>query len=132
MTNPGEIVRRYFDAFYAGDSATARQHLADDFSFIGPDARFSSPNDFIKASAHVGRRVKSIESCPRRMLEKAQRNLQTQPLPAAAIFRDSHRVKDAQMRGSAGCGARREIPSREVWPVTPPGSGPDGVTLSPI
>jgi len=131
MTNPGEIVRRYFDAFYAGDSATARQHLADDFSFIGPDARFSSPNDFIKASAHVGRRVKSIESCPRLVLEKAQRNLQTQPPRCSDLprFASCERYPNARVRM-----LRREAKNsfREGWPVTPPGSGPGGVTLAPI
>jgi hypothetical protein len=61
MSRPCDIVRRYFDAFYAGDSATARQYLADDFSFVGPEARFSSADNFIKASAHVSRAVKSVE-----------------------------------------------------------------------
>jgi YHS domain-containing protein len=61
MTQTPEIIERYHQAFYGGDAATARQYLADEFSFEGPAGTIHGPDAFLRASAHVGRGVKSTE-----------------------------------------------------------------------
>lgn len=60
MNDAGRIVEDYLHAFYAG-AAGARKLLADDFSFVGPSARFDGADAFLKASAHVAPGVTRIE-----------------------------------------------------------------------
>src|SRR5215211_4730871 len=55
-----DTVEQYLNAFYTGDSATARQYLADDLSFSGPSASFASAEAFLRASAHVGSGVRAV------------------------------------------------------------------------
>jgi YHS domain-containing protein len=62
MPNNGEIVERYVTALYAGDYETARQYLAQDVSFRGPAASFSSADDYLKATQHAVRAVKHVDT----------------------------------------------------------------------
>ena len=48
------------DGAYGGDPDTARQYLADDLSFQGPAARFSSADAYVRASEHAVRAVKRL------------------------------------------------------------------------
>ena len=60
MYDAGRIVEDYLRAFYAG-APEARKLLADDFTFVGPSARFDGADAFLKASAHVAPSVTRIE-----------------------------------------------------------------------
>ncbi len=60
MNGAGRIVEDYLHAFYAG-AADVRKLLADDFSFVGPSARFDGADAFLKASAHVAPSVTRVE-----------------------------------------------------------------------
>jgi len=62
MANARDIVERYFDAFWSGDSQTARRYLADDLTFVGPAAEFSSADVYLRASEHARRAVKGVET----------------------------------------------------------------------
>jgi YHS domain-containing protein len=62
MRQEKETVEQYLHAFYTGDSATARRYLADDLMFSGPSASFSSADAFLRASAHVGSRVRAVHT----------------------------------------------------------------------
>src|SRR5690242_11077336 len=61
MTNSAEIVERYLGALYGGDPQTARQHLADNLSFRGPAASFSSADEYLRATEHAVRIVSGLE-----------------------------------------------------------------------
>lgn len=61
MANARDIVEQFFSAFYRGDDQTARQYLADDLSFSGPAATFSTADEYLKVSGHVGRMAKGVE-----------------------------------------------------------------------
>lgn len=60
MADPKMIVERFVAAYYGGDRPTARRYLADDLSFAGPAATFSTADDFLRASAHVARGVQAV------------------------------------------------------------------------
>ena len=45
-----EIATAFLDAFTAKDFEGARSHLADDFAFQGPIARYESAEDFLAGS----------------------------------------------------------------------------------
>lgn len=61
MTDARAIVERYFGAFWGGDTHTARRCLADDLSFSGPGAAFTSADAYRRASEHARRVVKGVE-----------------------------------------------------------------------
>jgi YHS domain-containing protein/ketosteroid isomerase-like protein len=61
MANARDIVDQYFTAFYAGDGQTARQYLADDVSFRGPAATFSTADNYLRAAAHAVRAAKGVQ-----------------------------------------------------------------------
>jgi len=55
-----DIVEQYLHAFYTGNSATARRYLANGLAFSGPNASFASAEAFLRASAHVGSSVRTV------------------------------------------------------------------------
>lgn len=61
MASVLETVNRFRTAFYGGDTATARDLLADDFVFTGPAVTIRGPDNFIKASRHVVRGLEAVE-----------------------------------------------------------------------
>lgn len=62
VANARDIVERYFDAFWDGDSQTARKYLADALSFVGPAASISGADLYLRASEHARRAVKGVET----------------------------------------------------------------------
>src|SRR5579859_6759416 len=64
MTDAREIVTRYLDAVYGGDAPTTtpRRYLADRFSFAGPAARIADPDQYLRATEHVARAVRRVET----------------------------------------------------------------------
>ncbi len=70
MRSTRETVEQYMRAFYAGDHQTARHYLSDDLVFSGPSASFSSPDAFLRASAHVAKSVSTVQ--PHKVFVDAQ------------------------------------------------------------
>jgi YHS domain-containing protein len=62
MANARDIVEQYFAAFWAEDSQTARDYLADDLSFSGPAAAFTGADVYLQATAHVRRGVHGLQT----------------------------------------------------------------------
>jgi Cu+-exporting ATPase len=62
MSNAREIVERFVDALYAGQSQTARRFLRDDLRFSGPAASFASAEAYLRASHHVAAMVRAVET----------------------------------------------------------------------
>jgi YHS domain-containing protein/ketosteroid isomerase-like protein len=56
-----DIVERYFAAVWGGDTRAARRYLADDLSFAGPGAAFTTADAYLRASEHARRGVKTVE-----------------------------------------------------------------------
>lgn len=48
MADIRDTVIAYLDALYAGDVTTARQYLAEQFSFTGPAVQFSDPDRYLR------------------------------------------------------------------------------------
>jgi YHS domain-containing protein/ketosteroid isomerase-like protein len=61
MSDARTIVEVYLRALYSGDRRTARQQLADDVSFEGPAARFTSADEYLTATEHAVRAVTHVE-----------------------------------------------------------------------
>jgi SnoaL-like domain len=61
MANAQDIVEQYFSALYGRETQTARQYLADDLSFSGPAATFSSADQYLRATAHAVEAVRRVE-----------------------------------------------------------------------
>jgi MerR family transcriptional regulator, copper efflux regulator len=61
MATARDVVEQYLNAFYSPNHQTARRYLADDFSFSGPAASFSSPDEFLKVSGHVSHGVRAVQ-----------------------------------------------------------------------
>jgi YHS domain-containing protein len=57
-----DIVERYFAAIWGGDSQAARRYLADDLSFSGPGAAFTTADAYLRASEHARRAAKGVET----------------------------------------------------------------------
>jgi YHS domain-containing protein len=53
--------RAYLQAFYRGDVAVARAHLADDLAFVGPSATLKGAEAFLRLAAHVAPGVKAVD-----------------------------------------------------------------------
>src|SRR5689334_23472905 len=62
MSQPREVVERFRDALYDGDSQRARQFLAEDLSFHGPAAHFLGADAYITATEHVAAAVQEVET----------------------------------------------------------------------
>lgn len=56
-----ETVINFLNAFYLGDRDEAKRYLADDFSFRGPTASFSTAEEYLKSSEHAKRLLRGIE-----------------------------------------------------------------------
>jgi YHS domain-containing protein len=61
MTDIRTTVVGYVDAVYGGDTTTARDYLAAQFSFIGPATQFSDPDRYLRATEHAARAVRIVE-----------------------------------------------------------------------
>lgn len=62
MTDVRNTVTSYLDALYGGDTTTARRYLANNqFSFVGPAARFSHADHYLRATEHAARAVRKLE-----------------------------------------------------------------------
>jgi YHS domain-containing protein len=62
MSHAQEIVERFRSALYGHDPHTARQQLADSLSFEGPAAHIAGADGYMKATEHVVRSVKGVET----------------------------------------------------------------------
>jgi SnoaL-like domain len=62
VTDPKDTVEKFYAAFYGGDVQTAKTYIADDLSLSAPSASYEGADGLIKASAHIARSVKSIET----------------------------------------------------------------------
>lgn len=49
MTNAGEILKQFYAAVVQRDFAAARQHLADDLTFVGLFETYSNAAEYMKA-----------------------------------------------------------------------------------
>lgn len=56
-----DLVERYLNALYGGDSTIARQCLADELLFEGPAARCTGADAYMRATQHAVRAVKRLE-----------------------------------------------------------------------
>lgn len=61
MQSVRDIVEKFLEAYYRGDAAAAKQHLADDLVVVGPAIRFDGPDKFLKSSAHVAAGFEGLE-----------------------------------------------------------------------
>ena len=61
MTQIQYIVEQFLAALYAGDVRTARRYLADQFSFVGPAAHFTDPDQYLRATEHAARAVRGLD-----------------------------------------------------------------------
>ncbi len=62
MADHISLAERYRAAYYGGDFESLRGLLSDDFTFAGPAASYRGIETYLKASDHVARMVKSVES----------------------------------------------------------------------
>jgi YHS domain-containing protein len=60
--NTRDTVERYFAAVWGGDTQAARRYLADDLSFSGPGAAFTTADAYLQASEHARRAVRAVET----------------------------------------------------------------------
>ncbi len=56
------LAELYRSAFYSGDMESLRGLLIPDFTFSGPAATYHDVDTFLRASNHVGKIVKSVET----------------------------------------------------------------------
>ncbi len=62
MTDYVSLAERYRSAYYGGDFESLRGLLVEDFIFAGPGATYRGTEHFLKASDHVARIVRSVET----------------------------------------------------------------------
>ena len=53
MAQGADLVARCIAAFYGGDAVTARQLVADDLTFRGPNASYDRGDDYLKVIGHA-------------------------------------------------------------------------------
>lgn len=62
MADHVSLTERYRSAYYSGDFESVRGLVVEDFTFAGPAAAYRGIEDFLAASAHVPRMVRSVET----------------------------------------------------------------------